>query len=63
MRGNVIGKGVSGLLGDKKPQRRVEESLPGRKVSGIWEKGETDGDSEKKDMTKPPPHKISMSST
>lgn len=48
MKGNAIGKGVSGLLGEKMPQRRVEVSLPGRRASGIWERGETDGDSEKK---------------
>lgn len=43
---NVIGKRVSELLSEKMPQRRVEVSPPGRRANGIWERGETDGDSE-----------------
>lgn len=44
-------------------QKRVNVSLPGRRASGIWEKEETDGDSEKKDtIMSPSLHKICTSS-
>lgn len=58
---NVIEKRVSALLGEKMPQRRVKVSLFGRRASGIRERGETDGDSDKKDMIMSPLHKISLS--
>lgn len=41
---NVTGKRISGLLGDKMPQRRVEVSLSARRASVNWERGEMGGD-------------------
>lgn len=59
---NVIRKRVSASLGEEEmPQRRVEVSLPGRGASGIREREETDGNSEKRDIIMCPLHKISLS--
>lgn len=58
---NVIEKRVSALLGEKMLQRMVEAYLPGRRASGIRERGETDGDSEKKDMIMRHLHLVSLS--
>ena len=44
MEENVTRKGISGLLGDKMPQRRAEVSFPGIRASINQCRGEIHGD-------------------